>query len=308
MPMHASTVRLIGAGDGAYYSPQIIADQLGFFRDEGIELAWDGGSDRAGLSQAMEAGRADLVLGGIWRPMSRMLAGQPMTVFGQVNEQCDLMLFARVPRDEFDWAALGRGTLVHVTGGAPSSWFALRHLMRLRGVDLDRINLIPQLPVDEAIAMFKDGFGNVLEVGDLDASAVLLDEDLHELAYWPEDLGSIPWSVYYGTAERVTQRRSECVALMRALHRAQRWMSGRESGELAELVCRHFPGAATEQVLAVVAAYRRQRLWCAEPSINRSALGRWTAILVAAGWLRRPVDACELVDDEIPYEAMQNVQ
>jgi ABC-type nitrate/sulfonate/bicarbonate transport system substrate-binding protein len=180
-------------------------------------------------------------------------------------------------------------------------------LLHLRGVDLDRIKLIPQLPVEEAIAMFKDGFGNVLEVDDLDAGAVLLDQDLHELVYWPEDLGSSPWSVYYGTAERVTRRRSECVALMRALHRAQRWMTGRETCELAELVCRHFPNAAPEQVFAVVAAYRRQRLWCAEPRINHSALGRWSAILVAAGWLRRPVDARELVDDEIPFEAMRGV-
>jgi hypothetical protein len=54
MASHPSIVRLIGSADGVCYTPQIIADQLGFFRDEGIELDWDGRSDRAGLARAME--------------------------------------------------------------------------------------------------------------------------------------------------------------------------------------------------------------------------------------------------------------
>lgn len=307
MSTTASTIRMIGVADAAYYTPQILADQLGFFADEGITLAYDGGSDRAGLADVMARGDADVVLGGVWRPLQLHARGTPLTVFGQVNQQCDLLLFAREPREAFDWDVLDGGTFVHATGGAPSPWFALRHLMRLRGVSLERMRMIPQLPVDESLALFREGFGDLLEIGDLDAGPALLDPDLHQVAYWPHDLGTLPWSVYYATPEGVGERREELIALLRALYRAQRWMRDRPTGELTEHVARHFPQRPEAEIYAVIDAYRGQDLWCPTPQVNHTALGRWTAILVAAGWLPRPVDAAELVDDGIALDAMEGI-
>ncbi|MDO8210164.1 ABC transporter substrate-binding protein [Conexibacter sp. CPCC 206217] len=307
MSTTASTMRMIGVADAAYYAPQIAAEQLGFFADEGIALEYDGGSDRAGLSVAMERGDFDVVLGGLWRPMRRLLDGRPMRVFGQVNEQCDLLLFARQPRELFDWSALEGGIFLHATGGAPSPWFALRHLLRIKGVSLERMRLIPQLPVDESLRMFREGYGELLEIGDLDAGSALLDEGLHQVACWREDIGRLPWSVYYATPELVDARRPQLVALMRALHRAQRWLEGRPTGELAELVQRHFPARPAAEVEAVVGAYRGQRVWSSSPRVDRGAAGRWSAILAAAGWLSRPVEPDELVDDEIAALAVEGV-
>src|SRR5205807_620686 len=74
-------VTIVGVAEGVYYTPQIVALELGFFEDEGLRVVYNGRSDPHGLARAVSEGRADVALGGLWRPLLYAQLGVPFVAF-----------------------------------------------------------------------------------------------------------------------------------------------------------------------------------------------------------------------------------
>jgi ABC-type nitrate/sulfonate/bicarbonate transport system substrate-binding protein len=144
-------VTIVGVAEGAYYAPQIVALKLGFFEEEGLRITYHGQGDPQGLATAVSQGRADVALGGLWRPLLYSELGVEFVAFAQASAHPDLLVFGRVPREEFDWSSLSHGSLIFTSGGAPSPWLALQEALRNRQVDLGGLHVIPGLPPAEAI-------------------------------------------------------------------------------------------------------------------------------------------------------------
>ena len=168
--MGASTVRILGMIDEVYYTPQIVASRLGFFRDEGLDVEFTVG-DIADLPRSVATGDADFALCGLWQPwLYAERLDAPVVAFAELNQQVPLMLFGRVPADEFDWSSLNGGTFQHTSVMAASPWCALQELFRLKGVDLGAVNLFLGSQPAEARELFKAGSGDIVELFGLGAT------------------------------------------------------------------------------------------------------------------------------------------
>jgi NitT/TauT family transport system substrate-binding protein len=294
---------MIGLGDGVYYAPQLVADALGYFADEGIAVEYSGRGDPEGLAKAVSSGRADLSLGGMWRVLLQYELGARYRAFALMNDQADLVVFGRRPREELDWAALS--TLITTSVGAPSPWAFLQEGLRNRGVDLARLRLLPTIPPPEARAYFLAGLADAIEVSDVAAIPFLLGSDVFPIMRWPDDLGRIASSVYFSTPEWVERNRGVAVALTRAMGRAQEWLRGRGLDEIFAVVEPSFPRSLeTRGALALTAYFKAQRLWAASPELDRDSFDRWADVLRRGGLLSGTVARDAVVDEEIAAEAL----
>jgi len=79
----ADVVRVADSGAGVYYAPQYLALELGFFAGEGLQVERQvpGG---ARLVEYLSAGRADVALGGIWRPLMYRGRLEPLRAFAML--------------------------------------------------------------------------------------------------------------------------------------------------------------------------------------------------------------------------------
>jgi NitT/TauT family transport system substrate-binding protein len=280
----STRLRIVGIRHAVYYTPQIVAAQNGYLRDEGIELEFVPGVPGSGLHAEVLAGRADVVLGGIWRPMLYVARGMPLVAFAQLNGHCDFQILAREGLGNNP--DLQGARLLLTTTLAPSPWFAVREWLVRRGVDLGQLKIVPALPVGEARELFASGGADLIEIEDLDAVELLHGGGAVPVADWPQDLGSLPWGVYYTTREWFDEHPGESRGITNALARAQAWLAKHEPDEIAALISPSFEGTPTSQLEVLVELYGgRQRMWKDGPEISMAAYNRWSGILRRSGWL-----------------------
>jgi NitT/TauT family transport system substrate-binding protein len=174
-------------------------------------------------------------------------------------------------------------------------------------IPLDRIGLILRLPPAEAQMLFAQGYGAAIEVADTQAIPLLTDNGYESLIEWPTEIGSIPESVYYTTHDVIATRRSEVVALTRALTRALEWIRQHAADEIAAELARFaptLPHKPTEAGIAhLVGAYTRQRMWERGPAVDPDGVRQWTSMLIEAHWLSQSVSYEAVVDSLVVQDA-----
>lgn len=302
--MSASTVRILGMIDEVYYTPQIVAFRLGFFRDEGLDVEFTVG-DITELPRAVTVGEADFALCGLWQPwLYAERLNAPLVAFAELNQQVPLFLFGRVPAEEFDWSSLNGGTVHHTSVMAASPWCALQELFRLKGVDLGAVRLFLGCQPSEARELFRAGSGDVLELFGLGATPLLADPDAHHIVRWGTDLGTLPWSIYYTSRDRLRDRRREAVAVTRALSRALQWVSDHSAEEITHVVAPWFPTVDEADVHLLVGFFLAQEQWPATPALDPASDERWRGLLIRSGVLAHGAPRAEIVAEEIAAEAI----
>jgi NitT/TauT family transport system substrate-binding protein len=300
----ASDIRIVGVSDAVYYAPQVIADELGFFRDEGLNVTYSTGSRRGGVLEALAAGNADFILGGLWRPVLYAPLGVELIAFAELVQQCDFLLLGRSPREDVNWSSLNGGRLLVTTVGAPSPWLLLDELLRRRGVDLNQLLIMPGFPADEARDLFERGFADLIEIADL-AAAPLLHNGAHQVALWREDVGALPWSVYYTNRDLLSRFHTQAVSLTRAIARAQKWIAERNEEDLTDALKRRFVETPSHELRALVRAYVYQQYWPSSPVVEQDQVARLLSILSRAAPVGNVVVE-DVVDETIAAEAVQS--
>jgi NitT/TauT family transport system substrate-binding protein len=291
-------------GDEVYYTPQIVAFQLGFFRDEGLDVEFVVGNI-ADLPLAVTSGEADFALCGLWQPwVYAERLGMPLVAVAELNQQSPLMLFGRVSAEDFDWSSLNGGTFHHTSVMATAPWCALQALLRAKDVDLGTVRFLLGFQPAESRQLFKAGSGDVLEIFGFGATPLLADPDAHLLVDWGADLGTLPWSIYYTSRDRLPELHQEAVGVTKALYRAQQWVREHPADEIAAVVAPWFPTADERDVELLVDAYHAREQWPANPAFDQESVERWREFLLRSGLLAKGAPYGDIVADEIAAEAM----
>lgn len=302
----STTIRVANMSGEVYYAPQMVADRAGFLADEGLELEVVL-VDTCDVPGVLDRGEVDIALCGMWQPwLYNGLKGTDYRVFAQLNQQVPLSIYSRVPAEEFDWKALSDGGTALLTSlVACSPWAALQGLLLAKDVDLGRMRMVDGFPPREALDLFASGYGDLLEIfTSLDDVPFLRDDAFHRIVDWREDVGRIPWSVYFTGAQRLERDRDVAVAFTRALGRAHAWLREHPAGEVAELIAPEFPQAPVEDVALVVDRFQAGEQWPEGAVVQREASLRWQGILERVGVLPTHVPYDQLFDETLAADAV----
>ena len=226
------------------YLPTTLAQELGFYRDEGIEVELQ---DFAGGSKALQAlvgGSADVVSGFYDHTIQMAAEGRAMIAFVTMLRFPGLVLVTS-PQSAATVTTIAdlKGRVAGVTTAGSSSQMLLTYLLQRGGVAADAVSITAIGSAATAIAAIEHGKVDAGMMADpaftLVAkrnAGVRVLADLRTAAGVKQAFGTdtYPASVLYAQAEWIRVNHDIAAKLARAITRTLQWMQAHTPQEIAD--------------------------------------------------------------------------
>ncbi|MDR1936247.1 MAG: ABC transporter substrate-binding protein [Candidatus Accumulibacter sp.] len=239
----------VGGKNLFYYLPLTIAEQRGFFKDEGLQVEVP---DFAGGSKSLQAligGSADVVSGAYEHTITMQAKDQHIREF-VVQGRAPQIVFAVSTKTLPDYKALAdlKGKKIGVTAPGSSTWMMAAYLLAKAGLSIkDDVSIIGVGAASTAVTAIQSGQIDALV--NLDPVTTLLEKsgsikivsDTRTLKDTEEVYGGLmPAAVLYSTEEFIRKNPNTTQALTNAMVRALKWLQTATPDEVADTVPREF--------------------------------------------------------------------
>jgi len=254
----------VGGKAALYYLPLSLAEQLGYFRDAGLEveiLDFPGG---AKALQAMMGGSADVVSGGFDHTIVMQSRGQKLTAF--VLQGATPAISLVVAKDK---AATWRGPQdlkgmkIGVTAPGSSTNMFVNALLARGGLTQHDVSIIGVGTGQSAVAAIQAGHLDALANIEPAISMLVRDGKVVEIVETISEQGSrelygaaLPSGSLYTKQDFIRDNPRTVQALTDAMVRALKWLASASDEQIADRVPRHYLLGDRSLYLA---ALKRQR-------------------------------------------------
>jgi NitT/TauT family transport system substrate-binding protein len=276
---------------GVFYAPFYAALALGAYREEGVEVRLTSARTPSDSTRGLADGTVDVTWGG---PMRVMLTYEQdpkcdLVCFCEVVTRDPFFLVGKTPRPGFKLAEL-MGKRVATVSEVPTPWLCLQEDMRRAGIDPAKLDRVTDQSMASNAGALRRG-----EVDVVQAFQPFVEELLEaggHIWYAAAERGPTSYTTLYARRALLAERRDECVALVRAIHRTLKWVHAGTAAQLAAAIAAYFPDVPQQRLANALDRYKALGLWGRDPRLPRSGYERLRAGLVSGG----------LVKTGAPYE------
>jgi NitT/TauT family transport system substrate-binding protein len=287
-----------------FYAPFYAAHATGAYATERVDVTLRLSADPAATAADLRAGRVDAMWGGPLRVLLTHAADPASDVvcFCDVVARDPFLIIGREPRPDFAPADLV-GIRFASVSEVPTPWLCLQDDIRRAGIDPATLNRTSGPSMAQNAA--------ALEAGTLDAVQVFQP-------YAEELVASGAGHVWYAAANRgltayttlvtrrsiLAARRTDFVAMVRAMHRTLRWIAATPGAEVAKALASYFPDLPPGIVAAAIDRYRALGLYAPDPVLRREGFDRLAAAMRSGGALAHEVPFERCVDNSLAEEVV----
>jgi NitT/TauT family transport system substrate-binding protein len=278
---------------GVFYAPFYAALALGAFREEGVDVRFVSAPRPSDSARGLAEGTVDVTWGGPMRVMHTY----------EQDPTCDLVCFCEVvTRDPF--FLIGRqakpdftlpdlmGKRVATVSEVPTPWLCLQEDIRRLGLDPAKLDRVTDRSMASNASALRRGEIDVVQLFQPFVEE-LLEEGTGHIWYAAAERGPTSYTTLYARRALLAQRREECLALVRALHRTLKWVHAGDGARLAAAIAAYFPKVPQKRLANALDRYKGLGLWGGDTRLPRSGYERLRAGLASGG----------LVSEGTPYEA-----
>ena len=295
-----------------FYIPMYVAMAKGYVADAGldVEFVTTNGGDRAGAM--ILSGQADFALAGPEVPIyiyNGESADKPL-IFCALTATDGLFLASRAKMDSVDWSAInGKKILGYRPGSTPELY--LEYVLRQHGVnDATIANIITNIAPAARDGAWLSGVGDFGIFNEPNLTRLEQQGVAHYFASEGKEVGRADYTVFFAKKSWLEKNGAAAQKWTDAITRAQKWIEGASSKEIAETIASYFPGLPLEDNIAVVNRFRNVgvQIWAESPLVNKAGLDKLEEIMVAGGVLpaAKIVPYDKLVDPTFADKAMSN--
>ena len=286
-----------------FYAPFYLAEACGGFARQGVAVkVLTAGSTDAAAAMLLD-GKADLAWSGPMRPLllRSQDPGCTLRSFCAVVMRDPFLLLGAAPRPAFglqDLVGLRLGLVAEVPTPA---WCLKGDLDRAR-IDFDMVHTTKGPSMAENAAAIMAGQLDVAQMFEPFACEV---EDAGGAVWHAQAArGLTAYSAFYATEAGIASRRSEIMAMIRAVAEALAFIRTAPATEVAAILAPRFADVPAKHLVRAIARYQALNLWEAGPVFPREAFDTLGAAMLAAGAINHipPFEVC--VDQEIVAEAL----
>jgi len=234
----------VGGKAALYYLPLTIAEQLGYFKDEGLEVKI---SDFAGGSQSLRAvvgGSADVVSGAYEHTINMQAQKQSLVAFVQMGRLPQMAVgIASSRAASYKSPKDLKGLKVGVSAPGSSTHILFNYLISRDGLKPSDVAIIGVGLGATAIAAVKSGQVDVLS--NVDPMMTKLEQDgaIKIVADWRTVAGTektfggqLPAASLYAPTKFVRENPNTVQALTNAIVRADKWVAKASATDVAKVV------------------------------------------------------------------------
>ena len=270
---------------GAFYAPFYVALARGAYAHEGVEVRFRSAAAPGRAALDVIEGATDVSWGGPMRVAHayQHVPGCDLVSFAEVVGRDPFLLVGREPRPRFairDLLDLRVGSVSDV----PTPWLCLQEDLRRAGADPAQVPRTADRSMADNAEALRRGELDVVQVFEPFAS-MLLAEGTGHVWYAAAERGLTSYTTFYTRRSLLQARRDELHRMVRAIHRALKWVAEVDGPAIAAAVAEFFPEVPAQILAASYGRYKALSIWNRDPLMTREGYDRLLAGLVSGGFV-----------------------
>ena len=282
-----------------FYAPQYVAYNLGFFKDEGIDLEIINSQGADKVMTAVLSNQVDIGFAGPEAAIYVYSEGKEdyTEVFAQVTQKDGSFLVGREPEENFDWASLkGKHVLPGRKGGVP--YMTLQYVLKQNGLDTDTdLNFDNSISYDLMNSAFVNGTGDYVTMFEPSATVTQNEGKGYIIASVGEAAGEIPFTAYFAKKSYINTNADLIQHFVNALYKGQVWVDTHTPAEIAEALKPSFPDTDIAVLEKVALNYKKIGAWKTKPTMTEDSFNRLQDVIIGAGELTEKVPFDKVVNN-----------
>lgn len=284
-----------------FYAPQYVAIELGYFKDEGIELVLETGFGADKTMTALLSGDADIGFMGSESSIYAYAqgAGDYAVNFAGLTQRAGNFLVARNKIDNFSWDMLkGKTVLGGRKGGMPQ--MILEYVLKKHNIDPEsNLNIVKNVDFGLTAGAFSgdDKYDFTVE---FEPSATALEKEGkgYVVASLGVESGYVPYTAYCAKKSYISKNPELIQKFTKAIDKGLNYVNTHSSEEIAKIILPQFPDTDLETLTAIVDRYKSQDTWKKTTFFDKESFELLEDILILAGELK----------EKVPYEKLVTTQ
>ena len=302
-------IRLNEVTHSVFYAPMYLAEALGYFEEENIEIELTNGGGADNVMAAVLSGDADIGFCGPEAALYVLVGGSSDVpkVVGQLTKRDGSFLVSRTPQPNFTWESLrGKEILAGRKGGVPAMTF--EYVLNSRNMQ-DGVDV--KLNYDVAFNLMTSAF----EAGTADY-CTMFDPVAYEyeaagkgyvVASVGEASGEAPYTCFIAKNSWLKKNESTAEGFLRAITKAVKYINENNSKTVAPYLTAYFDGTSETALAASLERYRAIDAWNTKLTMSEEGLNRLQDIIENAGELTRRAGLNELTNNSYAEKAYNEV-
>jgi NitT/TauT family transport system substrate-binding protein len=301
------SVTLNEVAHSIFYAPQYAAIELGYFKEEGIDLTLVNGAGADKVMTALVSGDADIGFMGSEASIYTYANGAEdyAVNFAQLTQRAGNFLVAREPDAAFSWKnVIGRKVLGGRAGGMPEMVF--EYILKKNGIDP-----ATDLTIDQSIsfgltaAAFTSDDADYTVEFEPYATSLELEKAGYVVASLGTDSGYVPYTAYSAKKSYLAAHPETIQKFTNAIQKGVEYVNSHSAEEIAKTIQPQFKETPLENITAIVARYKEQDTWKSDLIFEKDSFELLENILEEAGELKERVPYDDLVTTEFAQKAAQ---
>ena len=296
-----NVLRINEVTHSVFYAPMYLAESLGYFKDEDIEIELTNGGGADNVMSSVLSGDADIGFCGPEAALYVLIGGSSdvPTVFGQLTKRDGSFLVSRKAEPDFKWSDLkGKEILAGRKGGVPAMTF--EYVLNQNGLtDGTNVNLNYDVAFNLMTSAFEAGTADYCTMFDPVAYEYEAAGKGYVVASVGEASGEVPYTCYIAKNSWLDKNEKKAESFLRAVTKAVKYINENTPEEVAKHLVSYFEGTSEDSLAASVKRYRDIDAWRTDLSMTEASFNRLQDIIENAGELSRRAKMSELVDNTL---------
>lgn len=292
-----------------FYAPMYLADSMGYFKDEGIEIELTNGGGADKVMAAVLSGDSDIGFCGPEAALYVLAGGSTdaPTVFGQLTKRDGSFLVSRKAEPNFQWTDLkGKEILAGRKGGVPAMTF--EYVLNENGMEDGKdVTLNFDVAFNLMVSAFEGGTADYCTMFEPTASEYQAAGKGYVVASVGEASGEIPYTCYMAKQSWLDKNGDTAEGFLRAIMKAIKYIDETDSKTVAQKLTAYFDSTSADSIAVSLNSYQSIDSWKTDMIMTQDSFNRLQDVIENAGELPKRVDYNKLFNDEYAKKAYSSI-
>lgn len=290
-----------------FYAPQYVALELGYFKDEGlnVELVTGFGADKT--MTALLSGEAEIGFMGSESSIYVYNEGAEDYVvnFAQLTQRAGNFLVAREGNDNFKWTDLvGKTVIGGRAGGMPQ--MVLEYILKKNGIDPTKdLTIIQNIDFGLTAEAFSSGTGDYTVEFEPSATALEMEGKGSVVDSLGVESGKVPYTAYSAKKSYIEKNPEIIQKFTNAIQKGLDYVNSHTPEEIAKIIKPQFKETENEKIVSIIKRYYEQGTWKDNTVFEKESFDLLQDILIEAGVIEGKVTYTDLVNTEYANKAIE---
>ena len=290
-----------------FYSPQYVAINKGFFKENGIEIDLITGQGADAVMTSVLSGQVQIGFAGPEASIYVYNEGKEdyTEVFAQLTKRDGSFLVSKEKTDKFSWNDLkGKTVIPGRKGGVP--YMTFEYVLKQNGINPEKdLVLDDSIKFDLMGGAFAAGNAEYVTLFEPTASMTELQGKGYVVTSIGKESGEIPYTAYFAKKSYIKENEDLIQGFTNAIYQGEKWVKEHSAKEIAEAVQEFFPDTDLEMLTKSIQSYKDIDAWNENPILKEESFNRLQDVMIEAGELENKVPYDKIVNNKYAKKSIE---